>query len=158
MATTDCEGFVGRKLDICRGFDGEGRPVLTPEKCAEYRRSWGLPDQDDSQPIDEAHAGNRYARSSMGEDSTQHRTSPGLLQQAANFASALGKHIANGRKLVTDESYAARLATCAACPSFDAPTHRCSECGCRMDVKATWEVGSCPLALWPVLEPQELSQ
>lgn len=34
----DCSKLKGRLRDICRGHDDEGRPVLTPEKCAEYRR------------------------------------------------------------------------------------------------------------------------
>ena len=30
----------GRQLDIWRGHDDEGKPVLTPEKCEAYRRLW----------------------------------------------------------------------------------------------------------------------
>lgn len=34
----DCGKLRGRLRDICRGHDDAGRPVLTPEKCAEYRK------------------------------------------------------------------------------------------------------------------------
>lgn len=36
----DCDQLAGRLRDICRGHDDNGNPVLTPEKCEEYRQYW----------------------------------------------------------------------------------------------------------------------
>lgn len=34
----NCDDFPGRLRDICRGYDDERIPVLTPEKCERYRK------------------------------------------------------------------------------------------------------------------------
>jgi hypothetical protein len=33
-----CEDLPGRLRDICRGYDSDGNPVLTPERCERYRQ------------------------------------------------------------------------------------------------------------------------
>lgn len=37
----DCERLTGRLRDICRGYDDQGRPVLTVEQRFQYLKLWG---------------------------------------------------------------------------------------------------------------------
>lgn len=42
VMSSPCDSFEGRIRDICRGYDDAGNPVLTPARCAAYRRRWGI--------------------------------------------------------------------------------------------------------------------
>jgi hypothetical protein len=128
----DCETLSGRLRDICRGHDDAGRPVLTPEKCAAYRRRW-------------------QQHETAG---TTARDGPGLARRAVHFAGAFLRHVRDRRRQVDHQSYQARLAVCRTCPSCDLARMVCREksCGCRLRVKARWRSESCPLGKWPAVK------
>jgi hypothetical protein len=128
----NCETLSGRLRDICRGHDDAGRPVLTPEKCAAYRRRW------------QEHGLARATVSANAGDG------PGLARKAVRFAGALWRHVRDRRRQVDDQAYEVRLAVCRACPSCDLARMVCREraCGCRLRVKARWRSEVCPLGNW----------
>ena len=70
-------------------------------------------------------------------------------QMAAGLAKTALQGIRNGK--VSTSVREARYDTCKACPSFDAESKRCGECGCFMGAK-TWIGGNpdslCPLSKW----------
>lgn len=81
----------------------------------------------------------------------QYRPSePGLLQKGINLAGAVVRHVANGGRLVSDEVYGSRLATCRACASLDVERMVCREpsCGCYVEKKARWASEECPRQRW----------
>ena len=65
----------------------------------------------------------------------------------------------NSRVLAWNDeaTFTARIATCEACPLFDAPKRSCQICGCAMDRKALWAEQKCPEGKWPAIpaEPAE---
>jgi hypothetical protein len=72
---------------------------------------------------------------------------------AANFLTAVDRHIVGGMRMVSEEVYQRRLAACAACDFFR--DDQCLKCGCRLtgDViaKARWTSETCPLGRWAQL-------
>lgn len=76
---------------------------------------------------------------------------PSVTRQAANFARASVRHVADGRVKAAPELVAARLAACAVCERFRASDRRCAHraCGCPVDRKARYRSESCPLGRWP---------
>lgn len=80
----------------------------------------------------------------------QRNEEPSLLSKAANVGKAVVKHVANGRKVTTDEVYAARLDICNHCESLDPKRRVCQEksCGCFVDRKARWASENCPRGKW----------
>ncbi len=76
---------------------------------------------------------------------------PGLLQRAWNFGNAVGRHLADGRRQVSDDELEARLAVCRKCSSCDLAAMICREptCGCYLSIKARWQSEDCPLKKWP---------
>lgn len=114
-----CDQFVGRIRDICRGHDDLGQPVLTPEKCAAYRKLWGV-----------------------------ERDQPTTLQRAGSFFKAVVEHVIDGGRTASDEAYDVRMALCAGCDEFDAERAACRLCGCNMTRKARWASSACPIGKW----------
>lgn len=58
---------------------------------------------------------------------------------------------------MAEEGTRARLAICEGCPFFSSD-RRCYQCGCPMDVKATWGSAYCDDKRWgAVLGPAKLS-
>ena len=49
---------------------------------------------------------------------------------------------------VSEEEQSRRLAICAACEFFDAPSVRCRRCGCHLNLKARLKAWHCPINLW----------
>jgi hypothetical protein len=74
-----------------------------------------------------------------------------LQLQAAQFAAALGLHVAGGMEKVGEATYRERMAVCEACLLFW--NGRCLKCGCRLEgdvvAKARWARERCPLGKWP---------
>ena len=75
---------------------------------------------------------------------------PGLLRRAANFAGALGRAVAAGLPLVTQEQQAARLEVCKGCQEYSGL--QCRQCGCVASLKAMLGTEDCPLKKWPKIE------
>ncbi len=66
----------------------------------------------------------------------QHPPAPSLVRRAWNYAAAVSRWIAAGRPTRTPEQIAERLATCQACPHFNAARRTCRKCGCCVSVIA----------------------
>ena len=75
---------------------------------------------------------------------------PGLGKMAGNFLKAVGKHVADGGKKVSEEEYESRLKECNTCV-FLVNNSRCSHmnCGCSVARKAKWKSEDCPVGRWP---------
>lgn len=76
--------------------------------------------------------------------------SPGFLARAANAFKAAARHVANrGRKVDAAET-SRRLAICQSCPIRHPAKMVCRhpDCGCNLNIKATWESEHCPVSKW----------
>jgi hypothetical protein len=56
--------------------------------------------------------------------------------------------MADGFKQVPEEEYNRRVDICQKCDKYDAPSHRCGQCGCFLKLKASWNSEKCPLDKW----------
>lgn len=79
---------------------------------------------------------------------------PGVLRRAWNFGKAVVRHVADGAEQVDESTLQARLDACRVCPSCDLERMVCREpeCGCLLQIKATWRSESCPRCKWPAIE------
>jgi hypothetical protein len=101
-------------------------------------------------PPDPAKLEHIRLRSAVREGPTP--TYPPLLDQAGNFAGAVGRAVAaavRGEPVkVPADVLEGRKATCRACPRFDAAAGRCTLCGCYTAVKLTLATEACPEGKW----------
>ena len=69
-----------------------------------------------------------------------------------NLAGRLGKatfnHAKDGFKKVSDDVFKERMDICRGCEHFNAESERCNNCGCFLNIKATWNSEKCPLSKW----------
>lgn len=83
------------------------------------------------------------------ESRAQPKISATAGQMAKGLIKTAGQAIMNGK--VSQEIRDERMATCKACPFYNADQSRCSECGCFMEAK-TWVGGDpnmlCPKQKW----------
>ena len=81
---------------------------------------------------------------------------PGLLQKAANFASAAAAHVAAGMPQASQEQIDQRFAICQQCEHFDGKA--CRLCGCPVVreqafvSKLSWANEKCPAGKWGPVE------
>ena len=79
-------------------------------------------------------------------------TPPSLPQQAASLGKALVNWTASGFSTTPPDIFAAREATCSACPEWDPAalnnTGRCAKCGCSTWAKLRMATERCPLGKW----------
>jgi len=79
---------------------------------------------------------------------------PSLFEQGKNlskFALDLIKHIksTDGKNLIVDDdTYNKRMSICEKCEKYDPEQIRCTECGCFLEMKASFMLDSCPLEKW----------
>jgi len=77
---------------------------------------------------------------------------PPMSDQAKNMmelAIKMAKQAVNGGPIkVPAETKQERLKICEECPSFEPHERRCKECGCYMELKASFTDSSCPLEKW----------
>jgi hypothetical protein len=71
---------------------------------------------------------------------------PGKVEMAANFVSAVARHVADGASKVDQVTLERRLEICTVCDHRR--DDRCSLCGCFLAEKASWLTSECPLAKW----------
>jgi hypothetical protein len=74
---------------------------------------------------------------------------PGAIKRAANFATAMAKHVQDGLADVSMDEYVKRLETCNACELQKDGVCEHENCGCILSRKAWWRSESCPLDKWP---------
>jgi hypothetical protein len=63
-----------------------------------------------------------------------------------NFAKAVANHAKNNFKNVDEKILSDRLSICKDCDKNK--NSRCLECGCFINIKASWESEKCPLEKW----------
>lgn len=73
---------------------------------------------------------------------TPPRAFPPLKVQARNLAGAVGRFVASGMELASDEEKARRAAICGGCEHFAGG--RCSKCGCWLNYKQSLASEHCP--------------
>lgn len=81
---------------------------------------------------------------------------PGLLEKAANFASALVSHAQSGFQKLPLGIVEDRLRVCGGCEQNNGG--RCAACGCHVSLKAGWASQDCPLRKWPCISLERDSQ
>jgi len=67
---------------------------------------------------------------------------------AKNFGSSVVNHLADGMKKVDDVTFTKRIEICKSCDQYDANQNRCNNCGCFLNIKASWNSEKCPLNKW----------
>jgi hypothetical protein len=87
-------------------------------------------------------------RSRWEQLAAEQRGGPSLLKRAGHFALAVGKHLLNGMRLVSTETYTSRMSICKQCPMLKAGTCLHGSCGCAIANKARWESERCPIDKW----------
>ncbi len=98
-------------------------------------------------PLKPHHRPKRRGKESTSQVERPRIVKASTLQQAVNFASAVGKHLASGMKKRDQDEYERALSICRECPSLT-DNGRCAECGCFVRIKARWATQSCPLGKW----------
>jgi hypothetical protein len=73
---------------------------------------------------------------------------PEIFTLAKNFGHSVVNHLADGMKKVSEEEFNKRLDICKKCDKFDDKSVRCKQCGCFLNIKASWNSEKCPLGLW----------
>jgi hypothetical protein len=71
-----------------------------------------------------------------------------IFNRAKSFSNSVANHMADGFKQVPEEEYNRRVDICQKCDKYDAPSHRCGQCGCFLKLKASWNSEKCPLDKW----------
>jgi hypothetical protein len=122
VAAGFCERY--QKMQNTRALAVCKGEILTPEKCAIFRANWA-----------------RLAAIAARE--------PGLIQKAANLASATAKWIKAGRPIASPAQQAERLEICSKCEAFNAARTQCRFCGCNLRLAVKMLTKTCPLAKWP---------
>ena len=80
------------------------------------------------------------------------RITPSIVQRAKSFVSASVKHALQGFPKASPDELSRRMRLCRACP-HQTDDGRCSLCGCKTRLKASWAEQRCPIGRWsdPVL-------
>lgn len=77
---------------------------------------------------------------------------PSFAEQARNIIGASAKIatqvVSGGDIVVSEEVRRMRILTCVHCDLFDAPSGRCTECGCFIETKSKFTTEACPLGKW----------
>jgi len=76
---------------------------------------------------------------------------PSFARRVKNFAGAVARHVRTGRRKVSAEVAAERLAICrGGCEMFNSKRVSCrhKKCGCNLKLKTTWADQECPLSKW----------
>lgn len=94
------------------------------------------------------HTTDQYGLTAISRDPADKPKLPGVLTLAANFASAVAAHVADGAAKVSTTDLEARLQVCTLCDQRR--DNRCAACGCYVEVKAAWRTSDCPIGKWPL--------
>ena len=70
------------------------------------------------------------------------------MKTIKNFTNSLINHSLNGFQNVNRETFQSRLEICKSCEFFDASAVRCKQCGCFLNIKASWASEKCPIDKW----------
>ena len=70
------------------------------------------------------------------------------LNMLKNFTNSLINHSLNGWMNVNRETFNSRMSICRSCEFFDSSAVRCKQCGCFLNIKASWASEKCPIDKW----------
>lgn len=87
------------------------------------------------------HDPNNFGLLVLSRDDRDKTQPPGALRKALNFSKALVKHVGDGRRMVPDDVFNARVELCVMCPDRFHDT--CGACGCPIQDKAAWASEDC---------------
>lgn len=73
---------------------------------------------------------------------------PSFIEQLVSFSKAATEHIKSGMAHATDMEKEKRASICDTCPLLDRENYKCTECGCYLKFKISWETSSCPKGKW----------
>lgn len=76
---------------------------------------------------------------------------PSFFKKVSNFTKTAKEHLKNDMKYAKPKVYQFRMDTCNNCKLLN--EGRCTLCGCKMAIKAQWEVSKCDNNYWE--EPQK---
>ena len=145
-AVLDSDGNPDTGDDFCEPFATTGTiPPTVPGWPAYY------PPNPFAGPVTVTEAGGRSGGRQGG---ATPRTGPSLARRALNLAQAVATHVGHGMPMADPNTTRARLAICESCLPPDGyfnPARRsCArpECGCNMDIKASWADMKCPVGKW----------
>lgn len=82
----------------------------------------------------------------------------GVFQKAVNFVKSISRYVASGLVRVDDATLVQRLSICESCDRFKRENRTCLECGCYMDIKASWASEECPLKKWLALPIRSVAE
>jgi hypothetical protein len=68
------------------------------------------------------------------------------MKEVFNLTSSLFNHAANKFKKADEIIKNERLSICYNCDKFE--NSKCKECGCYLEIKASWDSEKCPLNKW----------
>jgi hypothetical protein len=152
-----CEKYqmqlVGRPFDICRGYDDNGKSVLTLVRRNKYRILWEeMVRSEETVEVLSEGLGDEEKIEISQESTGQKHELPDIITLGRNFAKALAKHIVKPGN-VSKEEYEHRLKTCEGCEFLLKKKRRhprCAHkgCGCFLAKKAVWKSESCPIGKW----------
>ena len=71
-----------------------------------------------------------------------------VFNLAGKFGKAVFNHAKDGFKKVDDETFSKRMEICKSCDLFNSEQDRCMQCGCFLNVKASWKSEKCPVDKW----------
>lgn len=70
------------------------------------------------------------------------------FNMAGRFTKSAFNHAKDGFKKVNEETFNQRLEICKKCDLFDSSQVRCKNCGCFLNIKASWNSEKCPIDKW----------
>jgi hypothetical protein len=80
---------------------------------------------------------------------TTRRSRPNHAQRAWNLAASVRDFISDGCRTVSKDEFEERLKVCDSCEFRNA--NSCTQCGCRLNLKARGRAFRCPVNRWPEL-------
>lgn len=69
-------------------------------------------------------------------------------RRALSFLRSFARHALAGFPTVNPIVKARRMALCMACEKFNSEKQSCRACGCKLKLKTSWALETCPLGRW----------
>lgn len=151
-----CEQFVGRKKDICRGYDDDGIPVVLkpPHTREAYLRRWGLLTEDNAESTAKVHEA-KFVQTRINERASTKspkQAKPSLIKRAVSATKAAVAHAKDRFREASPEEQESRLVICRDCDKYEPADASCKLCGCCLTLKKRLRTSSCPIGKWGVAD------